>query len=96
VSSGAVAKNNKLVATKEQSNCMLNAFTAYNQAGIALYQRQGVNLPTIEDAITKRRLLEGYCVQYVQCLNVPPIALGAMFSSCLDDEDEERLKERSK
>jgi hypothetical protein len=36
-------------------------------------------------------LMEGYCVQFVRCINVPPLAQGAIFSKCLDDEDADRL-----
>jgi hypothetical protein len=37
--------------------------------------------------------MEGYCVQFVRCHNVPEIAAGAIFSKCLDDEDADRLND---
>jgi hypothetical protein len=37
--------------------------------------------------------MEGFCVQFVQCNNVPVLEMGAMFSKCLDDEDADRLND---
>jgi hypothetical protein len=79
-------------ADKAQNECAVNAYKAYLSASLVLYQQEGV-ASSIGGVVAKRRLMEGYCVQFVQCLNVPAIAMGAMFSKCLDDEDEDRLND---
>jgi hypothetical protein len=49
--------------------------------------------PSVDGVIAKRRLMEGYCVQFVRCVKVPAIAAGAIFSKCLDEEDADRLED---
>ena len=88
VSSSAVAET---AAEKAQKDCDLNAYKAYLAASIALYERDQSG--SIDGVIAKRRLMEGYCVQFVRCLNAPEIAAGAMFSKCLDDEDADRIND---
>jgi hypothetical protein len=90
-SSSAVAET---VAEKAQKECALQAYKAYLAASLALYQRDQVGgSPSVDGVIAKRRLMEGYCVQFVRCVNVPAIAAGAIFSKCLDDEDADRLED---
>ena len=72
----------------------MNAYKAYLSASIALYQRdQAGGSSSVEGVIAKRRLMETYCVQFVRCLDVPDLVVGAMFSKCLDDEDADRLND---
>jgi hypothetical protein len=89
ISSSAVAKN---ALDKAQIDCVVNARLKYSETSVALYQRQGM-APTVDDIVAKRRLLEAYCVQYVRCINAPELMMGIEFSRCVDDEDEDRLKE---
>lgn len=89
MSSSAVAET---AAEKAKSDCAVKAYAEYKAASLALYQREGAPL-SVAGVIARRRLVEGYCVQFVRCLNVAETAMGAMFSKCLDDEDEERLNE---
>jgi hypothetical protein len=86
--SAAVAET---ATDKAQKDCAISAYKSYLAASIALYQRD--QLMSIDGVIAKRRLMEGYCVQFVQCLNLPELAMGAIFSKCLDDEDADRIND---
>lgn len=80
-------------ADKAQNACALSAYKTYLVASLARSQREGVT-SSVADVIEGRRMMEGYCAQFVQCLHdVPAIALGTMFSKCLDDEDADRIND---
>jgi len=51
---------------------------------------------SIDGTIAIRRLEEGYCLKFAQCIRKPDdnaLTLTLHFNSCIDDEDEERVLE---
>jgi hypothetical protein len=90
LSSSAVAET---ATERTQSACTETAYQSYLAASLDLSKyQQGVTM-SIEDVIAKRRLMEGFCVQFLRCASVDAFAAGAMFSKCLDDEDADRLND---
>ena len=90
LSSGALAESR--ATDTAQNECVVKVYKEYLAASLARYQQEGA-ATSIDDVTARRRLMEGYCVQFVRCINVPPLAQGAIFSKCLDDEDADRLND---
>jgi hypothetical protein len=103
--SGAMAKTTKndpvLMA------CLTDALMNYTNAKLKLSNPSGdmesPTLPplTIQFFLAQRRLEEAYCVQYARCVmaggNADELSgefAGTQFSKCLDDEAQERAKEK--
>ncbi|WP_315747876.1 MULTISPECIES: hypothetical protein [unclassified Bradyrhizobium] len=81
-------------AQKTQNDCSLRAYKEYLADSLKL-SAQDDAATSIVGVVGKRRLMEMYCVQFVQCLNTPQLVQGAMFSRCLDDEDADRLSAKN-
>ena len=78
----------EIPANKAQNECATNAYKTYQsklQQGIT---SQGSTIPNV---VAMRRLMEGYCAQFVHCLDYSASVQGRMFQNCLDDEDADRL-----
>jgi hypothetical protein len=85
VSSSALAE---LPANKAQNECTTKAYNAYQAKSQQGMTPQG---STIANVVAERRLMEGYCAQFVHCLDYSASVQGTMFQNCLDDEDADRL-----
>jgi hypothetical protein len=85
VSSSALAE---IPANDAQNECATKAYNAYLAKLPQGVTPQG---STIANVIAERRLMEGYCVQFVQCLDYAAPVQGMMFQNCLDDQDADRL-----
>ena len=85
LSSSALAE---IPANKTQNECAANAHKAYQSK---LQQAMTPQGSTIADVVAERHLMEGYCVQFVHCLDYSDSVRGTMFQNCLDDEDADRL-----
>jgi len=85
ISSSALAE---IPASKVQNECAMKAHNAYLAK---LQPRMMSQDSTIDDVVAERRLMEGYCAQFVHCLEYSVSVQGAKFQTCLDDEDADRL-----
>ena len=85
VSSSALAE---IPANEAQIECTTMAYKAYLAK---LKQGMTAQGSSIANVVAQRRLMEGYCVQFVQCLDYSTSVQGTKFQNCLDDEDADRL-----
>ena len=85
ISSSALAE---IPANEAQNECTA---LAYNAHLAKLQQGMTPQGSTIANVLAQRRLMEGYCVQFVQCLDYAAPVQGMMFQNCLDDQDADRL-----
>jgi hypothetical protein len=78
----------EIPANKAQNECATNAYNVYQSK-----LQQGITPQdsTIANIVAGRHLMEGYCLQFVHCLDYSASVQGTMFQSCLDDEDADRL-----
>jgi hypothetical protein len=90
---------------RELRSCLTAAMTDYAKAKVAFFASKGGDVSkgtmpslTIDYFMTKRRLEEAYCAEYVRCVvafNKPPdnlagMVAGTQFASCLADEAAEQ------
>jgi hypothetical protein len=96
--SSALAERSADTALKA---CLSDALTNYTKAQLAFDSSRGPSpVQTIDYYLAKRRLEEGYCVQYSHCVvastqipeNLIDIVAGVEFAKCLDDEAAERAE----
>jgi hypothetical protein len=89
-------------ADKALKACLFDALTNYTKAKLAFDASRGATpmQQTIDYYMARRRLEEGYCVQYSHCVvasahipeNFVDMVAGVEFAKCLDDEAAERAE----
>jgi hypothetical protein len=97
--SGALAETPDDKALKA---CLFDALMNYTKAKVAFDASRGSSPTqhTIDYYMARRRLEEGYCVQYSHCVvvgthipeNLVDMVAGVEFAKCLDDEAAERAE----
>jgi hypothetical protein len=86
------------------ADCGTAALTEYEKSKAAILtpktsdspERMMDRLISIDGTIAIRRLEEGYCLKFAQCIRKPsddPLTLALHFNSCIEDEDTERVNE---
>ena len=84
------------------ADCGTAALTEYEKSKAAILtpktsdspERMMDRLISIDGTIAIRRLEEGYCLKFAQCIRKPsddPLTLALHFNSCIEDEDTERV-----
>lgn len=81
-----------------QTDCGTMALTEYTRKNLALLTSSGPVM-SVEATVAQRRLTEQFCVRFTRCLFPNPeadaahqIEFQSAFSTCIDDEEEERRK----
>ncbi len=75
----------------EQRACMDSSIAQYERdKKRSIEQRKALRaekLPTVEIAISQRRLTEGFCKRQADCFGLESEALSNFFDSCVEDEE---------
>jgi hypothetical protein len=83
VSGAAVART-----PEEQGKCGEHALQIYKADKREILQRGGGEYHlTVGGIMAQRRLVESYCMAFIECTDTPPLSSGASFTQCLQEQE---------